>query len=347
MNLWFYQRKCPCALCRKWKQWPIRTFLWRRPSKRRICGWHQSKSKKLMQRVHPDVPDESRSQLKKLLNDYAGILSRVEYNMGLTDLIRHEIDTGQERPIRQPLRKTPMADNQVIDSHIQSMLKQGLIEPNHGDWSSNIVLVQKKDKSYRFCLDYRKINGVTRKDVFPLPRIDASLVTLAGSSWFSTLDLRFGYYQVPLDPRDAHKTAFTSRSGSFQRKVLPMGLCNSASTFQRLMNMVFAGLTYTSCLVYLDDIIVMARLLEEHQKRLEEVFRRIQAAKLKLRPDKCVILQREVTFLGHVVSKRASRWTRRSWRSFETGKCLDVSKTYEPMLISARTTDDIYRISAL
>ena len=140
------------------------------------------------------------------------------------------------------------------------------------------------------------------KDVYPLPRIDASLDALAGSFWFSTLNLRSGYYQVPLNPRDAHKTAFVARSDYWQWKVLPMGLCNSASTFQRLMNLVLSGLTYKSCLVYLDDIIIMARSLEEHQSRLEEVFSRIIAAKLKLRPDKCSILRREVTFLGHVVS---------------------------------------------
>ena len=152
------------------------------------------------------------------------------------------------------------------------------------------VLMLKKDKSYRFCLDYRQLNNVTRKDAYPLPRIDASLDALAGSAWFSTLDLRSGYYQVPLNPQDAHKTAFISRSGFYQWRVLPMGLCNSASTFQRLMNLVLSGLTYSSCLVYLDDIIVMARSLDEHQERLQAVFERIRAAKLKLRPDKCVFL---------------------------------------------------------
>ena len=257
---------------------------------------------KLVSGIHPDVPTEHVENMRKLLVDFSDILSRDEFDMGLTDLIQHDIDTGQERPVRQQLRKTPMVHNQIIETHIQSMLKQGLIEPSHSDWSSNIVLVLKKDKSYRFCLDYRQLNRVSRPDIFPLPRIDSSLDALAGSSWFSTLDLRSGYYQVPLNPRDAHKTAFISRSGSWQWRVLPMGLCNSASTFQRLMNMVLAGLTYTSCLVYLDDIIIMASTLEEHQARLEEVFRRIRTAKLKLRPDKCTILQKEVVFLGHVVS---------------------------------------------
>ena len=222
--------------------------------------------------VHPDVPTEHRTRLRNLLVEYADILSRDEFDIGLTDLIQHDIDTGQERPVRQALRRTPMVHNQVIDSHIQVMLKQGLIEPSHGDWSSNIVLVLQKDKSYRFCLDYRQLNRVSQKDVYPLPKIDASLDALAGSSWFSTLDLRSGYYQVPLNPKDAHKTAFVARSGYWQWRVLPTGLCNSASTFQRLMNLVLSGLTYTSCLVYLDDIIIMARSLEEHHIRLEEVF---------------------------------------------------------------------------
>ena len=142
----------------------------------------------------------------------------------------------------------------------------------------------------------------TRKDIYPIPRIDASLDALAGSSWFTTLDLRSGYFQVPLRPEDAHKTTFIVRGGCYKERVLPMGLCNSASTFQRFMKMVLSGLNYTSCLVYLDDIIIMARSLNEHLSRLKEVFERIRDAKLKLRPDKCVILQKQVNFPGHVVS---------------------------------------------
>ena len=257
---------------------------------------------KIVDGVHEDVSTADRVKLEQLLIRFSDVLSKNEYDMGLTDLIDHDIDTGQERSIRQQLRKTPMAHNQVVDAHIQTMLKQGLIEPSRGEWASNIVLVLKKDKTFRFCIDYRKLNASTRKDVFPLPRIDASLDALGGATWFSTLDFRSGYYQVPLNRKDAHKTAFISLSGSYQWKVLPMGLCNSASTFQRLMNMVLAGLTYTSCLVYLDDIIKMSTTLDEHLDRLAEIFLRIRAAKLKLRPDKCKMLRREVTFLGHVVS---------------------------------------------
>ena len=150
--------------------------------------------RQLVNGIHPDVPVAQADQLSQLLHDYSDILSRDEFDMGLTDLIQHEIDTGQERPVRQALRKTPMAYNEIIDKHVQSMLHQGLIEPSNGDWSSNIVLVLKKDKSFRFCVDFRGLNLKTRKDIYPIPRIDASLDALAGSSWFTTLDLRSGYF---------------------------------------------------------------------------------------------------------------------------------------------------------
>ena len=286
---------------------------------------------KIISEVHPDVTSEQKEQLKSLLNQYSDILSVNEYDMGLTDMIQHEIDTGSERPVRQQLRRTPVAYHQIIEKQIQEMLKQGLIEPSRGEWASNIVLVQKKDKTYRFCLDYRAVNLKTKKEIYPIPRIDASLDALAGASWFSTLDLRSGYYQVPLSEKDAHKTSFISRSGCYKWKVLPMGLCNSASTFQRLMNMVLSGLTYSSCLVYLDDIIVMAPSIEEHNRRLAEVFSRIWAAKLKLRPDKCTILQREVTFLGHVVSGNGITMDPRKLeivRSWPTPRNLKETRAY-------------------
>ena len=256
--------------------------------------------RKIIDEVHPEVTTEQRMRLEELLNEYKDVLSVDEYDMGLTDLIQHDIDTGTERPVRQQLRKTPMAYHPIIEQHIQTMLKQGLIEPSRGDWASNIVLVQKKDGAFRFCIDYRAVNNKSRKEIFPLPRIDASLDALSGATWFTTLDLRSGYYQVPLNPRDAHKTSFIS--GCFKWRVLPMGLCNSAATFQRLMNMVLAGLNYSSCLVYLDDVIVMAATVEEHNQRLKEVLERLRMAKLKLRPDKCRVLQREVLFLGHIVT---------------------------------------------
>ncbi|KRY52588.1 Retrovirus-related Pol polyprotein from transposon [Trichinella britovi] len=150
------------------------------------------------------------------------------------------------------------------------MLERGLIEPAEGPWSSPVVLAKKKEGSSRFCVDYRRLNEVTRKDAQPLPRIDATLDALAGAKWFTTLDLASGYWQVEVDKRDREKTAFATPLGLYQFKVMPFGLCNAPGTFQRLMERTLSGLVGKSCLVYLDDIIVFSATEEEHLTRLEE-----------------------------------------------------------------------------
>ena len=135
---------------------------------------------------------------------------------------------------------------------VGQMLSRNIIEPAQGPWSSPIVLVKKKDGSTRFCVDFRKVNQVTKKDAQPLPRIDDTLDTLGKAQWFSTLDLASGYWQVE-EPADREKTAFATAHGLYQFRVMPFGLCNAPGTFQRLMEHVLAGLHWTSCLVYLDD----------------------------------------------------------------------------------------------
>ncbi|KRX76089.1 Transposon Tf2-9 polyprotein [Trichinella sp. T6] len=150
------------------------------------------------------------------------------------------------------------------------MLERGLIEPAEGPWSSPVVLAKKKEGSSRFCVDYRRLNEVTRKDAQPLPRIDVTLDALAGAKWFTTLDLASGYWQVEVDKRDREKTAFATPLGLYQFKVMPFGLCNAPGTFQRLMERTLSDLVGKSCLVYLDDIIVFSATEEEHLTRLEE-----------------------------------------------------------------------------
>ena len=144
--------------------------------------------------------------------------------MGLTDLIEHDIDTSQERPVLQQLRKTPMAHHQIVEAHIQTMLKQGLIEPSRGEWFSNIVFVLKKDKTFRFCIDYRQLNASSRKDVFPLPKIDASLDALGGATWFSTLDFRSGYFQVPLRFEERSQNGLYLKIGQLSVEGAPHGV---------------------------------------------------------------------------------------------------------------------------
>ena len=142
------------------------------------------------------------------------------------------------------------------------MREQGVIEPSASPWSSPIVLVNKKDGTTRFCVDYRRLNNVTHKDSYPLPRIDDTIEAMAGVSWFSTLDLKSGYWQVPLDNSSKEKTAFSTGNGLWQFNVMPFGLCNAPATFERLMEQVLFGLPMSVALVYLDDILVPGRSFE-------------------------------------------------------------------------------------
>ena len=182
------------------------------------------------------------------------------------------------------------------------MLKNKVIRPSTSPWSSPIIMVRKKDGSWRFCIDFRKLNSVTHKDAYPLPRIDETLESLAGSTIFSTLDLASGYWQVELEESDKEKTAFSTTEGHFEFNVMPFGLTNAPSSFQRLMACVLSGLTSEQCLIYIDDIIIFSATFSEHLVRLRRVFQRIQDAGLKLKASKCRFVQPKVCYLGNIMS---------------------------------------------
>ena len=228
-------------------------------------------------------------------------------DLGHTTIFPHKIDTGDSLPIHQGPRRLPIAKRQVADKEIKRMLDMGVIEPSMSPWSSPIVLAAKKGGDVRFCIDFRKVNAVTKKDSFPLPRIDDSLHRLEGSSWFSTMDLASGYWQVAMDEDDAEKTAFIVENGLYQFKVLPFGLCNAGATFQRIMQLALSGLSWEMVLVYIDDLIVHSKNFEEHLSHLREVFDKLSTAGLKMSPKKCDFFRREVVFLGHIVSAEGVR----------------------------------------
>ncbi|GFW86612.1 hypothetical protein TNCV_4333961 [Trichonephila clavipes] len=173
------------------------------------------------------------------------------------------------------------------------MLDEGIVQPSESPWSSPVVLVRKKDGSWRFCVDYRKLNSVTKKDVYPLPRIDDTLDCLKGAKFFSSMDLRSGYWQIEIDEADREKTAFITPEGLYEFKVMPFGLCNAPATFERMMDNLLRHFKWTMCLCYLDDIIVFSETFEDHLIRLRLVLKCLQEAGLKLNSKKCLLLPKK------------------------------------------------------
>ena len=189
-------------------------------------------------------------------------------------------------------------------AQVQQMLTNGVIRPSNSPWASPVVMVKKKDRSLRFCVGFRQLNAAAIKDAHPIPRIDDLLDALHGARCFSTLDLKSGYWQVPIQERDKEKTAFRTSSGQlFEFIQVPLGLCNAPATFSRLMDRVLAGLYWETCLFILDYIIVFAATWEEHLNRLRRVFEQLWHAKLKLGADKCTFAAKEVSYLSRRVTE--------------------------------------------
>ena len=184
-------------------------------------------------------------------------------------------------------------------AQVQQMLSTGVIRPSNSPWASPVVMVKKKDGSLWFCIDFRQLNAATIKDAHPIPHIDDLLDALHGARWFSTLDLKSGYWQVPIQEEDKEKTAFRTSSGQlFEFNQVPFGLCNAPNTFSRLMDRVLAGLHWETCLFYLDDIIIFDATWEEHLARLRQIFERFRHTQLKLRAEKCTFSAKEVSYPG-------------------------------------------------
>ena len=221
----------------------------------------------IVERCGEDLSEEQKKTFYLLLIAYNDVFAMSKQDVGRTKVLKHSISVGNAPLIRQAPRRMPVYRREEVQKLLQGMLQDDIIQPSNSPWASPIVLVQKKDGSIRMCVDYRKLNVVTRKDAYPLPRIDDTLDTLSGSKWFSRLDLISGYWQVEVNKEDREKTAFCTHERLFEFKVMPFGLCNAPATFQRLMNLVLAGLQWSSCLVYLDDIIILGRDFEEHLKR--------------------------------------------------------------------------------
>ena len=190
----------------------------------------------------------------------------------------------------------------MIEGQTRTMLKNKVVVHSNSPWTSPVVLVKKKNGEWRFCVDYHRLNSITTKDAYPLPRIDDTLSRLERSRYFSILDMQTGYWQIEVDEQDRAKTAFITADGFYEVKVMPFGLTNAPATFQRMMDVVLVGLKWNTCLVYLDDVVVFALSVSQHLDRLETVFQRIDRAGLKLKLSKCSFLEQSLKVLGFLVS---------------------------------------------
>ena len=254
----------------------------------------------------PDLPEPEKKLLCDFLVENHLAFSLEKGERGETDLIHMEIDTGDATPKKQPVRRMPYAARSEIARQLKEMQENGVIQASKSPWSSPVVLVQKKDGSLRFCIDYRELNSVTKADTFPLPRIDDLLDQLGKAKYFSKFDLASGFWQIRMHPQSQEKTAFSTPQGLYEFRVMPFGLTNAPSVFQRLIQQVLMGLNPDSgpsfVAAYIDDILVFSDTLKDHLNHLRLVLERLREVNLKLKPTKCRFARKEVEYLGHVLT---------------------------------------------
>lgn len=280
---------------------------------------------------------EEQKSITNICHKFNDIFFLPNDQLSCTKTIEHGINTyNNTAPIYTKSYRYPEVHKQEVNNQINKMLKQKIIQPSTSPWSSPLWVVPKKldasgERKWRIVIDYRKLNDVSIGDVFPIPNIEEILDQLGHSKYFSTLDLASGFHQIPMRVSDREKTAFTTPLGHYEFKRMPFGLKNAPATFQRLMNSVLSGLQGIECFVYLDDIVVYASSLEEHATKLIKIFERLRLNNLKLQPDKCEFLRREVSYLGHIISNEGVKPNPikiQAIKSFPRPQCIKSIKSF-------------------
>ncbi|KAJ7986493.1 hypothetical protein DPEC_G00340450 [Dallia pectoralis] len=248
------------------------------------------------------VSEEWKERLRQKLSTRSQVFSLQEWDVGLAKGVEHTIRMSDPRPFRERSRRLAPADLEDVRQHLQELLRAGIIKESRSPYASPIVIVRKKNGAVRMCIDYRLLNSRTIPDQYTTPCIDDVLDSMTGSKWFSVLDLRSGYYQIAMAEEDKEKTAFICPLGFFQFERMPQGITGAPATFQRLMEKAVGDMNLLEVLVYLDDLIVFGRTLEEHEERLLKVLDRLAEVGLKISFDKCQFCLPKVKYLGHIVS---------------------------------------------
>ena len=263
-----------------------------------------------------------KQKLIKLLTTFHDIFSKHDFDLGRTDILEYEIDTGENAPVQSNPYGVAINRRPAYQEKLQKLIKYDLVEPSKSQYSSPVVIVPKPDKDFRMCIDYRKLNFITKSDRFSTPKISDVLDTMSGSTVFTSLDFSQSFYQVKLAEKDRHKSAFINYDRTlYQWKVCPMGMKNSGAVLCRLLSLVFQNIQWSFIACYVDDLVVFSKDINEHFEHLEEVFVRIRNAKLKLKLSKCHFAQKEIKLLGFFVSKNGIRCDP------EKTKCVETIKT--------------------
>lgn len=249
------------------------------------------------------VPEEWKERLSQKMMERKDVFSCSEFDVGCAKSAEHQIRTTEDKPFRERSRRLAPCEVEDVRRHLNDLKKAGIISESRSPYASPIVVVRKKNGTIRMCVDYRTLNRRTIPDQYTVPRVEDALACLSGSQWFSVLDLRSGYYQIPLSEADKEKTAFICPVGFYQFERMPQGISGAPATFQRVMEKTIGDMNLLEVLVYLDDIIVFGRTLEEHEERLLKVLDRLKDEGLKLSLDKCQFCRTSVTYLGHVISR--------------------------------------------
>jgi hypothetical protein len=273
-----------------------------------VAKWAKGNEVRAIAVIHPDTgqlvddTDSYPPEIKELLAEFSAVFGEPA-TLPPARPYDHSIPlTPDAVPFNtRPYRYSP-AHKDEIERQVAKMIAEGIIIPSMSPFASPVLLVQKKDGSWRFCVDYRRLNEMTVKNVFPMPVIDELLDELAGATVFSKLDLRAGYHQVRMLPADEHKTAFKTHQGHYQFRVMPFGLCNAPATFQCVMNTVLRPCLRKFVLVFMDDILVYSSSMQEHIKHLREVFLLLQEEQLYVKMSKCSFACAKLEYLGHIIS---------------------------------------------
>ena len=250
-------------------------------------------------------PESEQKQARELLLEWEHLFAHSDLDLGKTALTNPKITLSDETPFKEHYRCLPPNMYDDVRAHIQEMLDICAIHWLHSPWASAVVLVWKKDGGLRFCIDLSKLNNRTVKDAYSLPWIDETLDSPQGSQWFSSLDLKSGYWQVEMDEESKPLTAFiVGPLGFYECKRVPFRLSNAPATFQRLMETHLGDLNLHWCIIYLDDIVIFSKDLASHLKRLEAVFWKLEKPGLKWKPSKCELFWRQLDYLGHFISTK-------------------------------------------